>query len=63
MMMFALFVLLVGLGSAKDSQALTVAGGFVGIITGAFYFLEESIPAAGLLIIVGAYFIFAGVEK
>lgn len=62
-MMFALFLLLAGLGTLKDSKALLIAGGFVGIITGAFYFLDESLPAAGLVVIVGAYFLFAGVEK
>lgn len=63
LMMFALFLLLGGLGVLKDSKALLIAGGFVGIIMGAFYLLSESLPAAGLVIIIGAYFLFSGVEK
>jgi hypothetical protein len=63
LMMFALFLLLAGLGVLKDSKGLLIAGGAVGIITGAVYFLGESLPAAALLIILGAYFLFSGVEK
>jgi len=62
-MVFYLFALLVGLGVWKDSRPLLIAGGFVGIVAGALFFMADSLVAAGLLVIVGAYFVFSGVEQ